>query len=383
MSRFVKFAKIRVNSWLAVILVTVINLVTLISSCSRGFKPEPLPFSIRQNLALLQTDPQFVMYFNFKKMRDTEFWSKYISDTLLNQERNFGNMLYDLKQATGASITSGIDELYFSNSWTGENALVVKGTFDRKRIDEFVESDTNFAKFKHERGVTIYKNEEKHFYFYFKDDFTVCASNYLKQIENTFDVRDTSATGLLTNAPAIAAIENILHKEHLWMMSNQKLFIRGIYENFAEPKSFGKFPAPGGEDTSGSEPLGSQMPGQQMPEQSMTEDAPDTARKDGTTLLHSIYENINAVSFALVMSDELELFMQNECSDNKSAEELKNLLDGVIALTKISTQLSKKKPSPVVSMLENIKMETHDKTVLVKLRISQKQVADIRKQRIL
>jgi len=343
-----------------IVLVAAIILITLISGCSRSFKPEPLPLSVRQNLALLQADAQFVMYFNFKKMRQTEFWSKYISDTLLNQERNFGNMLYDLKQATGASISSGIDELYFSNSWTGENALVVKGTFDRRKIDEFIKNDTNFRQFRHERGPTVYVNEGKHFYFNFKDDFTVCASNYLKQIENTFDVQDTSITGILTNASAMSAIENILHKEHLWMMSNQKLFIRGIYENFYDPNSIRRMPTPAGQDTASA----------------------DTALTGIPEVLQPAFENIIAVSFSLLMSDELELFIQNECSDNKSADELKNLLDGIIALTKVSAQLSKKKPSPVVALLDNIKLETHDKTALLKLRISQKQVDEIRRQRV-
>lgn len=334
----------------------------LLLSCSRGFKPEPLPLSVKQNLALLQPDPQFVMYFNFQKMRETDFWAKFISDSLLNHERNFGNFLYNLKQATGVSISHGIDELYFSNSWTGENAIVVKGTFDRKKIDDFVNGDTAYSKFTHQKGFTVYKNEEKNFYFYFKDDFTLCAGNYLKQIENTMDVKDTSVAGLLTNQDAMRAIENILFKEHLWMMSNQKLFIRGIYENFYDTKMMGKLnPGSSGNDT-GSEK--------------------DTSRTGKGFDFSSIYEKINAVSFSVKMTDNVELNMQNECDDEPSAVELKNLLDGVIALTKISTKLSQKKQSAVVNLLENIKVNDYNKTVLLELKISDKQIEEIRKQRI-
>jgi len=313
--------------------------------------------SVKQNLALLQAEPQFVMYFNFNKMRGTEFWAKFISDSLLNNERNFGNFLYNLKQATGASISGGIDELYFSNSWTGENAIVVKGTFDRSKIDNFVKNDSAYSKFVHQKGFTVYENVQKSFYFYFKDDFTLCASNYLRQIENTMDVTDTSKTGLLTNPDAMKAIDNILFKEHLWMMSNQKLFIRGIYENMSETK----MPGSSGKDTAGLE---------------------DTAKTKGLIDLSSMYGKIHAVSFAVKMTDNVQLNMQNECDDDKSADELKNLLDGVIALTKISTKLSQKKPSAVLNLLENIKINSYDKTVLLELKISDKQVEEIRKQRV-
>ena len=71
----------------------ILNFSFLIFNCSRGFEPEPLPLTVRQNLSLLQSDPQFVMYFNFKKMRDTDFWKKFMSDSIINSERNFGSFL--------------------------------------------------------------------------------------------------------------------------------------------------------------------------------------------------------------------------------------------------------------------------------------------------
>jgi hypothetical protein len=133
-------------------------------------------------------------------MRETGFWKKFISDSLFRTERNFGNFLNTLKNVTGASITNGIDELYFSNSWIGDNAMVVKGAFDRSRIDSYVSSDSNYAKLTYPGNILVYNRKPEHFYFYFKDDFTVCASNYINQIESTFKVKDTSQAGLLTNA---------------------------------------------------------------------------------------------------------------------------------------------------------------------------------------
>ena len=212
----------------------IVNCSLLIVHCSKRFEPEPLALSVKQNLALLQTDPQFVMYFNFKKMRDTEFWKKFISDSLFNSEKNFGNFLNLLKNATGVSITGGIDEMYFSNSWIGDNAMVVKGTFDRSRINEYVKNDTNFTRIPYPNGILVYNQIPAHFYFYFKDDFTVCASNYLKQIEGTFEVRDTTVSGLLTNTDAVKTIELIIRHMADAIIEGQAKFKERRAEEVAE-----------------------------------------------------------------------------------------------------------------------------------------------------
>lgn len=331
------------------------------TGCSRRFEPEPLSISVKQNLALLQSDPQFVMYFNFKKMRETEFWKKFISDSLFNSERNFGNFLSTLKNVTGASISGGIDELYFSNSWIGDNAMVVKGTFDRNRINEYIKTDTLFAKIPYPDGITVFNQTEAHFYFYFRDDFTVCASNYIKQIENTFEVKDTSTAGLLTNTETMKALERIKYKDHLWMMSGQRLFIRGIFENFSD---LGK---------SGKEKI-------REPEEDslITEDSTGEKQFD----LISLYDKIEAVSFSLMMTDDLDLVMQNECADNNSAIELKNKLDAVIALSKLSSQFSKKKDKTMLDVLDKIDISVFDRTTIVEVKMKEEQVASIREKKI-
>lgn len=332
---------------------TLIIFSFLFSNCNRGLDKEPLSLTVKQNLALLQTDPQFVMYFNFRKMRDTEFWDKFISDSLFNSERNFGNFLYTLKKATGVSISQGIDELYFSNSWIGDNAIVVKGTFDRNKIDEYIKSDTVYNIINHERGFKIYNDVEKHFYFYFKDEFTVCASNYLPQIERTFDVKDTSNAGLLTNIDAMNAVNNIKFKENLWMMSNQKLFIRGIFENLFEMKK---------------------------PKQGID----TTMMQDSSSIFNvqSIYNKIKAVSFSLKMTDEVHLIMQNECEDEKSANELKNKTDGVLALIKITSELSKKRPASVIKILDKLQLKQYENTFLIEAVLNEYDITEIRKQKV-
>ncbi len=353
-----------------ILLVFIINCSLLITNCSKNLNPDPLPLSVKQNLAMLQIEPQFVMYMNFKKMRETEFWQKFISDSVFSSEKNFGSFLNTLKEATGSSITNGIDELFFSNSWNGDNAIVIKGTFDKNKVNEYVGRDTLYQKINYPNNVVVFKQTVTNFNFYFKDDFTVCASNYLKQLEYTFDVKDTSRTGLLTNEKAMTDINNIKFKEHLWMMSNQKLFIRGIFENFADTKKLtAKNPQP--EDFDKRDSIESQ-----------TQQADTSGNKENPYELYNIYKKINAVSFSFDMSEGLELLMQNECEDLTSAEELRNKLDGIIALTKLSSAFTKNKTTPILKLMDKLKTEVYEMTVVAKVKFSQQDITELRKQKI-
>lgn len=341
--------------------VLICNLAFILNSCSKKLDPDPLPMNVRQNLAMLQSDPQFVMYFNFKKMRDTKFWQQFISDSLFTAERNFGSFLSLLKEATGVSISNGIDELYFSNSWIGDNALVIKGTFDKNKVADYIGRDTLYKRIDYPNGQVVYKQTETNFNFYFKDDFTVCASNYLKQIENTFTITDTSQAGLVSNLVLMKEIERIKNKENLWMISNQKLFIRGIFENFSDmnkPKN--------------------NAPGSEKDSMMMA----DTTETQGGGELFDIYKRINAVSFSLKMSDELELVMQNECEDENAALELKNRFQAVIALAKLSSQFTNKKPAPVIKILDKVDIEVFDKTTLLEAELNESDIKDIRLQKL-
>lgn len=343
--------------------VIIVNCSLFIVNCGKKLDPDPLPLTVKQNLALLQTDPQFVMYFNFKKMRDTKFWEQFLSDSVFSAERNFGGFLNLINQAAGVSISNGIDEMYFSNSWIGDNAIVVKGTFDRKRVNDYVLADTLYTKIDYPNGITVYKQVDANLNFYFKDDFTLCASNYLKQIENTFTVSDTTTSGLLTNFNLLKEIEQIKYKDNLWMISNQKLFIRGIFENFSDMSRKKSSVLPGGE-----------------PSDSLS--LSDTTQNDNMNELFSIYKKINSVSFSLKMTDDIEIIMQNQCEDNNSATELKNRMEAVIALAKLSTTLSGKKPPPAIKLLDKVETEVYDNTVILEAKLSENDIKELRQQKI-
>lgn len=344
-------------------LVIIVNCSLFIANCGKKLDPDPLPLTVKQNLALLQTDPQFVMYFNFKKMRDTKFWEQFLSDSVFSAERNFGGFLNLINQAAGVSISNGIDEMYFSNSWIGDNTIVVKGTFDRKKVNDYVSADTLYTKIDYPNGITVYKQVDANLNFYFKDDFTLCASNYLKQIENTFTVTDTSTAGLLTNINLMKEIEQIKHKENLWMISNQKLFIRGIFENFSDMNKKKNSVLPGAE------------PGDSL-------SLADTTQNENMNELFSIYKKINSVAFSLKMTDDIEIIMQNECEDPNSATELKNRMEAVIALAKLSTSLSGKKPPPAIKLLDKVETEVYDNTVILEAKLNENDIKELRQQKI-
>jgi len=253
--------------------------------------------------------------------------------------------------------------MYFSNSWIGDNAMVVKGTFDRKRVNDYVTADTLYTKIDYPNGITVYKQVDANLNFYFKDDFTLCASNYLKQIENTFTVTDTSTAGLLTNFNLLKEIEQIKHKENLWMISNQKLFIRGIFENFSDMNKKKSSVLPGGE-----------------PSDSLS--LSDTTQNENMNELFSIYKKINSVAFSLKMTDDIEIIMQNQCEDNNSATELKNRMEAVIALAKLSTTLSGKKPPAAIKLLDKVETEVYDNTVILEAKLSESDIKELRQQKI-
>ena len=340
----------------------IFNFSFLNFNCSRRFEPEPLALSVKQNLSFLQSDAQFVMYFNFKKMRETDFWKQFISDSIFNSEKNFGSFLYTLKNATGASISNGIDELYFSNSWLGDNAMLIKGTFDRNKISSYVNSDTNYSKLSYPNNIIVYTYIPAHFYFYFKDDFTVCTSNYLNQIENTLNITDTSHAGLLKNDDAMKIIEQIRYKDNLWMMSNQKLFIRGIFENFAEMKKEGSNKIPGNRPTD-------------------TLSNVDTTSENELSLA-SFYKNLNAVSFSIKMTDAIEIVMQNYCNDENSANQLKSRAEAIITLAKLSAQFSKQKSTPILKLLDKVDIKNFDNILVLNAKLEPQQIEELRKQKI-
>jgi len=328
----------------------------LLSSCSLRPDPEPLPFSVQTTLNLLQENSQFVMYLNFKSMRRTEFWKKNISDSILNAEKTFGSLLNTFKVSTGASISEGLDELYYSNSWFGENAIVLKGIFNRTTLDTLLARDSVFSITKSRDGTNIYVNNENGLYFFFKDNFTICASNYLKQIDEMIETSDTSKAGLLSNPKMLETIQSVVNKENLWMVTNEKMFIRGLFMNLLETTS-----------------------GKQVEENDSA--AVDTTVTDDNLTVRNLYKAVNSLSFSAKMGKDLSLLVQGECISERTSKYLSEILSGLITVAKLS---EKDKQDPETSqMLKNIELDRYDETVYVSVTIDEKNLAAFRSKNLM
>jgi|WetSurMetagenome_2_1015567.scaffolds.fasta_scaffold106616_2 hypothetical protein len=334
--------------------------------CSNKPTPEKLPLSVKATLPLLQESPQFVMYMNFKEMRTSPFWKENISDSILNAERNFGSLLWTFKLATGATISEGIDELYFSNAWLGENSLVLKGVFDKAKLDNYITKDTLFKKTVQPNGINIYMYKRNDLYFFFKDNFTLCASNYMKRIDEMIAVTDTSVnSGLMKNKDLLKAIETTVYKDHIWMISTEKAFIRGILSNFVQPKS-------------------SDNPNNKFDVKDTTGVKPDSLNKAEDKILNDMYKNINAFILSGKMKDDLKFIVQFECVDNKSADTFGKLLKGMIALVKLSSNMKKEKNSSAAeNILDNISIKSYENSLQISIEINQKNINDFRNNTLL
>ena len=346
------YGKMKSSLFLIVLCFTVIQ-------CNRVPEPDPIPISVKSTLNLLQDNPQFVMYINLKNMRRTDFWGKNISDSLLNAEKTFGSLLNTFKMATGASISDGIDELYYSNSWFGENAIVMKGILDRKKLNDYLLTDSIFSVANYSKGKTIYIKNDNGLYFYFRDDNTICASNYLKQLDAMMNASDTSSGGLLTNQKLYGAIEKVIHKKDLWMVSTEKLFIRGILLNFIESNT------------------GMEIPDNDTLSAQADSLSADSSSEENLKSIENLYKNINAVSFCSQMSKELKLLIQCECIDENSSKHLKSLLNGFITVSKLNS--IKNSNSNINRILEKLKLNRYDNSVFLELDVDDENIKEMNK----
>ncbi len=299
------------------------------------------------------------MYMNFKNMSRTDFWKKNISDSLLNAEKTFGSLLNTFKLATGASISEGVDELYYSNSWIGENAIVLKGIFDKNKLNNYLASDSLFSVTKNANGIKIYIKNDNGLYFFFRDDFTICASNYLKQIDAMIETEDTSRTGLLLNQNILDAISSIIYKQDLWMVSTEKIFIRGIFQNFIQTSS--------GKNTIENDSLNN----------SNSINQNDSSQTEEKLSVENLYKTLNSISFSAKMNTDLKFLIQGECIGVESSKYLASILNGVITVAKLSSVGNEKSSYPKV--LDKLKLERYDKEVLIDLNIDENNLNELRK----
>lgn len=332
--------------------------VTVLSGCN--FKPESesLPLSVKSTLSLLQDDPQFVMYMNFKNMRRSSFWQRNISDSLLNAEKTFGSLLNTFKIATGASLSEGIDELYYSNSWFGENAIVMKGILDKNKLSEFISGDSLFSVAKNINGIPVYFKSDNGLYFYFKDNNTICASNYLKQIDAMMKVTDSSKSGILQNEKVLNAINNTVYKEDIWMISTEKVFIRGIFQNFLQSSS--------GIESDHTDSSDSQN----------GLNITDSAALLEKLTIENLYKRFNSISFSSKMSDELDLVIQCECINDESSKYLRSILNGVITVAKLKSSGNKKNSS--MKILDGLKLNRYDNSVYIEMKVNDSNINELR-----
>jgi len=334
-----------------------------INGCN--FKPEaePLPLSVKSTLNLLQENPQFVMYLNFNNMRRTEFWRKNVSDSMMNAEKTFGSLLNTFKIATGASVSEGIDELYYSNSWFGENAIIVKGIFDKNKLNTYLLTDSLFSITKYKDGSNIYIKNDNGLYFYFRDDFTICASNYLKQIDIMMETKDTSVSGLLLNKKVFETINNVIYKQDLWMVSTEKVFIKGIFQNFLETTAEKNFPDIDTLSNPGEESL------------------KDSSQSNEKMTVENLYKRFNSLSFSADMDKDLNFLIQGECIDEESSKYLRSIVNGLLTVAKLSS--AGKQKDPTARLLNKVKLERYDNSVYVEVNIDEAILKDLKKTNLL
>ncbi|MCB0724707.1 MAG: hypothetical protein KDC73_08365 [Ignavibacteriae bacterium] len=331
-------------------------LAFLLSACDRAPVPEKLSISVRDNLNLLMKDAQFVMYMNFKSMRNTDFWKRNVSDSILTAEKTFGSILNLFGKATGATISNGLDELYYANSWFGENSIVLKGVFDKSKLDAYIESDSNFTKIKYSDGLEVYKSITDNLFFYLKDEVTICASNYQTQLDRMMQMTDTSKNGMLSNETLMNAVDGTLYKKNLMMVSTEKMFIRGVFLNFLG----------GG--------TGGMNPGEEE------QQSPDSPAGDIGTL----YENVNSIGFSVNMETDLKLIVQCGCINDESANKIRKLINGLLTFSKLGTALkSEEEKSATEEMLNSIEVKNYGSDVFLEINVNDQNIADFQKKKFI
>lgn len=339
------------------ILIFLIIVAGLIS-CSKIPSPEKLPETVRENFRLIQRDPQFIMYLNFNDMRKTNFWKNVINDSVIKAESEFGGVLGVFKESTGASVSEGLNEFILANSWDEKNTIILRGTFNKDKLNEYIKTDSSYTSILSQNRTPIYVHKDKNLYFYLKDNSLICASNYLSRIEETLNITDTSKTTLNDNPDIIRIIENTLYKNSVWMVTNQKTFIRGLLSNFS---------------------LGSKT--QDIDSIHITDSLyalqQDTAIQSNKNYFENVYKNINSLSFSTRMSDNLQVAIQFEFIDEMRAEEFSKILNGMVALTKLVSGAAQK-DNPVRKVLDNIDIISNNNYSFVKAKITTDNISEFR-----
>ncbi len=263
------------------------------------------------------------------------------------------------KTATGATISDGLDEMFFANSWTGENAIVMKGSFDKNKMTAFLSNDSLFVKIDKPNGLSFYKHNKSNTMFFLKDNYTLCASNYEEQLQRMKDASDTSNSGLIVNKELMTAINAIIYKENLWLVSTEKTFIRGIFANFIDLKSGKNFKKENPDSLSG--------------------ENNDSLSKSDDIISNKIYEKVSSISLNAKMKNDVDLLLQFECIDRDATSYLDKLFNGIIGIAKITSASKKdKKDTAFEKILNEISLQNFDNTLLIKIKINNDNIKEFR-----
>jgi hypothetical protein len=340
-----------------------ISIPLFLMSCTGDPVPDTLSPGVRQTFSFLPEKPQFVMYANFRNMRVTDFWKVNISDSMFAAENTFGSMLNIFKSATGVSVSSGLDEMYFANSWTGENAIVLKGSFDRNKFTFYISTDTSYRKTANPDGIVIYTHIPSSLMFFFKDNYTLCASNYQKQIDIMKQVNDSAFTGLASNTELMKAINGIMYKENIWMITSEKAFIRGIIANLTDINR------------------GKNVEKEIFPD-SLESRTGDSLTKQEDILMNNMYEKINSLSINVKMKKDLTFNLQFEAIDTESAVYIKKLLNGIIIFAKLSSSAKKDVNSKqIAEILDKFEINTYNTNTIATVEITGEDIGILRAEK--
>jgi hypothetical protein len=172
-------------------------------------------------------------------------------------------------------------------------------------------------------------------------------------------------TGILANQKIYEAINNIIYKNDLWMVSTEKFFIRGIFQNFIE-------------STSGSSASQTDSDSLDLNDSSSVTDTADTDEKN---TLKNIYKRINSISFSAKMEKDLKLLVQTNFINNESAKYFKNFLNGVITFSRLNSAL--KENSPGNNIFKKLELDNYDSDVFIELKVDDSNIKELRETNLM
>jgi hypothetical protein len=324
-------------------------LIALVSFfCGKNPSSERLPVTVKETLKLLNPNPQVVIYFNFDNLRKSNFRKENIGDTLFSSAGGSAGILDVIQKISGVNPSSGLNELYISNSWEGDNTLIIKGAFNKDSVYRNIKSDTSYAVLNTPSGKQVYALKEKNFYFFLWDNATLAASNYYDRIQEITEISDTAANaGINQNPELLKAIQDCFYKSGMWVVSTDKYFIKETFMLMSEPTM------------DRSELLNA-----------------DSVFSKSLGKFDPILKNVMSSALSAKMDDELNLSVQFGYGDESIAEQTSKILTSLISISKLS---AKDKESPSNKIFEDARIFCEKNYAVLNFRINKNNLSVFRK----